>query len=108
MRAHHRVWAAGALVVAIATCIFAIDVALQRLPNGLTVVACVVLAVGAAAYGIVRRGVGRIAGLVVAVLLLAAAVALVFVEHDPTDDVLVVAGVVATLEAARRAFRVRF
>jgi hypothetical protein len=103
----HRFWAAGALVVAIATFIFAIDVALQRIPKGFTVVACVVLALAAAAYGLLRRGVGRIAGLVVSVLLLAAAVTLVFVEHDPTDDVLIVAGVVATLEAARRAFRVR-
>src|SRR5690242_5602453 len=102
-----RMWAAGALVVAIATVIFAIDVTLQRIPKGLSVVVCVVLGVAAAAYGLVRRGVGRVVGLVVALLLLAAAVTLVFVEHDPTDDVLIVAGVLATLEAARRAFRVR-
>lgn len=101
----HRLWAACALVVAFATLVFAIDVALQRIPKGFSVVACVVLAVAAAAYGLTRRGVGRIAGLVVAVLLLAAAVTLVFIEHDPTDDVLIVAGVVATLEASRRAFR---
>jgi diacylglycerol kinase family enzyme len=102
----HRLWAAVALVVAFATFVFAIDVALQRIPKGFSVVVCVVLGVAAAAYGLTRRGVGRIAGLVVAGLLLVAAVALVFLEHDPTDDVLIVAGVLATLEASRRAFRV--
>jgi diacylglycerol kinase family enzyme len=40
-------------------------------------------------------------------LLLGGAVTLVFVEHDPKDDVLIVAGVLATLAAARYAFRVR-
>jgi hypothetical protein len=49
----------------------------------------------------------RIVALVVAVLALAASIALVFVEHDPSDDVLVAVGVVLVLVAARRAFRVR-
>src|SRR5207302_3167669 len=102
----HRLWAAGALVVAIATVLFAIDVALSRIPKGFTVVACVVLAVVAAAYGLVRRGPPRIVALAVAVLLLAGSITLVFVEHDPSDDVLVAAGFVATLAAGRYAFRV--
>jgi diacylglycerol kinase family enzyme len=71
------------------------------------VVACVIVAVAAAGFGLVRRGLVRIVALALAVLLLVAAVTLVFVEHDPTDDVLVAAGVVATLLAARYAFRVR-
>ena len=103
----HRFWAAGALVLAIATVVFAIDVALSRIPKGFSVVACVVLAVAAAAYGLMRRGAARIIGLVVAVLLLATSIALVFVEHDPSDDVLIAVGVVAVLAAARRAFRAR-
>ncbi len=103
----HRFWAAGALVVAIATVVFAIDVALSRIPKGFSVVACVVLAVAAAAYGLMRRGAARIIGLVVAVLLLTTSIALVFVEHDPSDDVLIAVGVVAVLAAARRAFRAR-
>jgi diacylglycerol kinase family enzyme len=102
----NRLWAAGALFVVIATFLFGIDVALQRIPKGLSVVACAALAVVAAAYGLMRRGPARIAGLVLAVLLLAAAIVLVFVEHDPTADVLIVAGVVVALVAARRAFRV--
>jgi hypothetical protein len=102
-----RLWAGAALVVAIATFLFAIDVTLQRIPRGFTVVVRVIVAVAAAGFGLVRRGLVRTVALVLAVLLLAAAVTLVFVEHDPTDDVLVVAGVVATLLAARYAFRVR-
>jgi Diacylglycerol kinase catalytic domain len=106
---HHqrRLWAGAALIVAIATFLFAIDVALQRIPKGFTVAACVIVAVAALAFGLVRRGPVRIVALVLAALLLAAAVTLVFVEHDPTDDVLLAAGVVATLLAARYAFRVR-
>jgi hypothetical protein len=103
----HRLWAAGALVLVIATALFAIDVALQRIPKGFTVVACVILALAAAGYGLRRGGVVRIVGLVVAVLLLAWSIALVFLEHDPKDDVLIAAGVVVTLAAARQAFRAR-
>jgi hypothetical protein len=84
----HRFWAAAALVVAIATIVFAIDVALSRIPKGFSVVACVVLAVAAAAFGLTRRGAARIIALAVAVLLLATSITLVFVEHDPSDDVL--------------------
>jgi len=93
-------------VLAIATALFAIDVVFQRIPRGLTVVACVVVAVAAAAYGLVRRGAVRIIALAVAVLLLAAAVTLVFVEGNPKADVLIAAGVVATLAAGRQAFKV--
>ena len=102
-----RIWAAAALIVAVATSAFAIDVALSRIPKGFSVVVCVVLAVAAAAYGLMRRGPARIIALAVAVLLLATSITLVFVEHDPTDDVLVAVGVVVVLGAARRAFRVR-
>jgi len=98
-----RFWAAAALVVAIATIVFAIDVALSRIPKGL----CVVVAVAAAAYGLMRRGAARIIALVVAVLLLATSITLVFVEHDPSDDVLIAVGVMVVLAAARRAFRAR-
>jgi diacylglycerol kinase family enzyme len=101
-----RVWAAGALLVAVATVLFAIDVAVSRIPKGLTVAACVVLAVVALGYGLVRRGAARAVALGVAALLLAGSIALVFVEHDPSDYVLIAVGVVATLAAARRAFRV--
>jgi diacylglycerol kinase family enzyme len=102
----HRLWAGGALLIAIATVIFAVDVLLSRVPKGFAVVACVALAVVAAGFGLVRRGVPRIVALVVAALLLAGAISLVFLEHDPTQDVLLVAGVLVTLAAARQAFRI--
>jgi hypothetical protein len=35
----HRLWAGGALLIAIATFIFAIDVLLSRIPKGFSVVA---------------------------------------------------------------------
>lgn len=102
----HRLWAFAALLVVIATVLFAVDVTLQRIPKGLVVVACVVVAVLVAAWGLLRGGAARVLAVVAAVLLLAGAVVLVFVEHDPTDDVLVAVGVVAALVAARMAFRV--
>jgi diacylglycerol kinase family enzyme len=71
------------------------------------VVACVVLAVVVAGYGLMRRGAVRVVALAVSVLLLAASITLVFVEHDPSDDVLIAAGVVVVLAAARRALRAR-
>jgi diacylglycerol kinase family enzyme len=102
-----RFWAAGALLLAFATFVFAIDVTVSRIPKGFTVVACVILAVAAAVYGLVRRGPARAVALALAVVLLACSVALVFLEHDPSDDVLVAVGVLAALAFARRAFRVR-
>ena len=102
----HRIWAAGALLVAILTILFALDTALSRVPHGLWVVACVVVAAGTAAYGLVRRGLVRIIGLSLAGLLLITAITLVFVEHEPTDDVLILVGIALTLLAARQAFKV--
>jgi hypothetical protein len=107
VRGGHRFWATVALVIAIATTVFAIDVALSRIPKGFSVVACVVLAGAAAAYGLMRRGAARIVALAVAVLLLVTSITLVFVEHYQSDDVLIAAGVVVVLAAARRAFRAR-
>src|SRR5579862_3368775 len=100
-----RLWAAAALLVALATVAFAVDVALSRIPKGLIVVACVLLAIALAAYGLIRRGPARILALTAAALLLAASIVLVFIEHDPTRDVLIAAGVLAMLAAARQAFR---
>lgn len=100
-----RLWAAAALVVGIATLAFAVDVALSRIPRGLAVVACVIAAVAAVVFGLVRRGRARLLALLVAVLLLAASIAMVFIEGNAARDVLIVVGVLVTLEAARRTFR---
>jgi hypothetical protein len=71
----HRFWAAAGLLIAIATLVFAIDVTLSRIPKGFSVVACVVLAVVVAAYGLIRRGAVRIIALAAAVLLLVTSIA---------------------------------
>lgn len=101
-----RLWAAGALALALAVLVLAIIVAARHFPNGLSVLACLALAVCAAAYGLTRRGAARRAGVVAAVVLLAGAVALVIVESSLLENLLVAAGVVGTLAVARLAFRV--
>src|SRR5436305_14688898 len=90
-----RVWAVVALLLAFATFAFAIYVAASRIPHGFSVVGSVILAVLAAGFGLVRRGLTRVAALVLAGLLLAGSIGLVFAEHDPKDDVLIAVGVVA-------------
>lgn len=100
-----RLWAAGALALALAALVLAIIVAARHFPNGLSVLACLALAVCAAAYGLTRRGTARNVGVVAAVLLLAGAVALVIVESSLLENLLVAAGVVGALAAARLAFR---
>ena len=65
-----RIAAAVALVAGVATVLLAVTVAIVRFPSGLGVLACVVVAVVAAWFGVVRRGTLRIVGIAVAVLAL--------------------------------------
>ena len=75
-------------------------------PRGLGVLACVIAAVGAGWYGLVRRGAARVAGVVVAAGLTAAAVWIV-VGRDPLVAAVIVALLWLAFGAARAAFRVR-
>ena len=100
----HRFWAAVALVVGLAAVVLAVVAAVTRFPDGLTVLACLVLSLCSAWYGIRRRGASRMLGIAAAALLAAGAVVLVIVENRLLVDLLIVAGVVAALAAARRAF----
>src|SRR5436305_12448827 len=100
-----RLWAAAALGLAVATIALAIATADAHFPNGLSVLACLILSGAAATYGVPRHGRSRTAALTAAAVLLAGAVVLVFVEHRLLDDLLVLAGVAGTLAAARLAFR---
>jgi len=102
-----RIWAAGALLLLIAAIVLAVITAAANFPKGLTVLACLVLAVCAAWYGVQRRRWPRRIGLAVAALLLAGAVALVIIEHRVLEDVLIIAAIAGALAAARQAFRVR-
>jgi diacylglycerol kinase family enzyme len=102
-----RVWSAVTLGLALVTVALAIVVAVAHFPNGLAVVACVVLSGGSAWYGIRRRGVARQVGVAGAVLLLAGAIVLAVVWSYVVEDLLLLAAVAATLAAARRAFKPR-
>jgi diacylglycerol kinase family enzyme len=102
-----RVWAAAALLLGLAAIVLAIVTAAGRFPKGLTVLACLLLAVYAAWYGIRRREWARRLGLAVAALALVGAVVLVIVENRVLEDVVIVATFAAAFAAARQAFRVR-
>jgi diacylglycerol kinase family enzyme len=99
-----RFWALAALVLAIAAVALAVATAISRFPRGLSVLACIALALVAAWYGVRRRGLARRVAGAIAVLLVAAAVALVATEGKVIADLVVLVLAVATVGAARRAF----
>jgi diacylglycerol kinase family enzyme len=99
-----RLWALGFLIAGLAAVVLAVVVAVEHFPSGLSVLACLVAAVLAAAYGVRRRGAARTAGLAAAALFVAGAITLVVVEGRVLEDILVLAAVVASLAAAREAF----
>ena len=101
-----RIAAAVALVSAAATLLLAVTVAIVRFPSGLGVLACVVVAVVAAWFGVVRRGTLRIVGIAVAVLGLLGVVALLFRNNGWPYLVGLVIGVAVWHAASRIAFRV--
>ncbi|HXD58214.1 MAG TPA: diacylglycerol kinase family protein [Thermoleophilaceae bacterium] len=99
-----RLAAAAALVLTLATVVLAITVAVNNFPRGITVLACVVVALLAAWWGIAHHGAARGIGLGLAVLLLLGAVALIVFEGKALQDLLVLVLAVLALEMARRAF----
>ena len=101
-----RLWAGAALLLALLAIVLAVAVAVAHFPKGLSVLVCLVLAVCAAWYGARRRGTARTIGIGAGALLLCGAILLVIVEGRVLEDLLVIAGVVAALAAARIAFRV--
>jgi diacylglycerol kinase family enzyme len=90
-----------ALVTGAATFVLALAVAVSEFPRGLGPLGCVLIAGATAWYGILRRGFARVAGLTVAVLAIAGAVALVIAGGSPLVDLLVVAGLLVSLAASR-------
>ena len=95
-----RLAAVVALVVGAATIAFAVAVAVSEFPRGLFVLGCVVVAAASAWYGVLRRGVARVAGLALAALALAGVV-LLLVSDGLLAELLVVAGLLVSLAAAR-------
>ena len=96
-----QIAAVVALVVGAATVALAVAVAVSEFPRGLGLLGCVLVAGAAAWYGVLRRGAARVAGLTVAGLALAGAVVLLVSEGAPFVDLLVVAGLLVSLAAAR-------
>jgi diacylglycerol kinase family enzyme len=105
-QAGRRLWSAAALLLALAAIVLAVVTAIVNFPDGLAVLACLVLAVAAAWYGVQRRGPVRAIGIVIALLSVGGAVALVVIQSHVLENVLVIAAVGGALVAARMAFRV--
>jgi diacylglycerol kinase family enzyme len=102
-----RLAAATALVLAPATLVLAIAVAVGHFPRGLSVLACLMLAVALAWFAVRRRGAARAGGLVGAALLLVGSFVLIAVEGSLLANLLVLAGAMLTLGAAAAAFATR-
>ena len=98
-----RAAAIAALVLGALTAVAAVVVAVREFPRGLALLALVIICAGSAWFGVVRRGPGRIIGLAVAGLALVGALALLVVRGEPGLDILVVAGLLLSLLAARAA-----
>jgi diacylglycerol kinase family enzyme len=101
-----RLAAIVALLVGAATIALAVALAVSEFPRGLGLLACVVVAGAAAWYGVLRRGIAHVAGLTVAGLALAGAVALLLAGGSLLAQLLVVAGLLVSLAAARAAIAV--
>ena len=105
-QAGRRLWSAAALLLGLAAVVLAVATAVASFPDGVSVLACLVIAVAAAWYGLLRRGAARVLGIAVAVLSAGGAVALVIIESYVLENVLVIAALGGALIAGRMAFRV--
>jgi diacylglycerol kinase family enzyme len=95
-------------VLGTATLLLALYVVFQQFPRGLIVFGCVVAALAAGWYGLLRRGAVRIASLGVALAALAVPVVLLLTDGDHlVQAILIAVGLVVSLALARAAFRRR-
>jgi hypothetical protein len=101
-----RLSAIAALLLLAGSVVLAVVVAAQSFPRGVTVLACVILAVMAAWWALIHRGAARIVGAAGAGVLVAGAVVLVALEGRVLEDVLILAALLLSLAAGRRAFAV--
>jgi len=100
-----RMTATGALALGAAGLVLAVVVAVQEFPRGLFALACVIVALIAAWHGVLRTGAVRVAGLVIGVLGLGAAVALM-ASDGLLEELLVVGALVLSGILGRRVFDV--
>ena len=99
-----RLAAIVSLVLLVASVVLAAVVGAQRFPRGLSVLACVVVALVAAWWALVHRGAARVIGAAGAGVLLVGAVVLVVLEGGVLQDALIFAGLVVSVAAASRVF----
>ena len=101
-----RAAAVVALALVAASTVLAIAMAVASFPRGLTILACLAVAVVATWAGLRRRGAARLAGIGLGAILLIGALVLMLVEGPILANVLLVLGILAALAAAGAAFRV--
>jgi hypothetical protein len=103
-----RVAAIVAVVLAPAVTLLAAYVVIEQFPRGLIVLACVLVALAAGWYGLLRRGGARLLGLGIALAGLIVAVVLPLADGDHVvEAILLPLGILLCLAAARAAFRVK-
>jgi diacylglycerol kinase family enzyme len=103
---NRRLAAIASLLLLAASVVLAVVVGVQRFPRGLTVLACGVVALVAAWWALIHRGAARLVGAAAFGVLLAGAVVLVVLEGRVLEDALILAGLVLSVEVARRVFAV--
>jgi diacylglycerol kinase family enzyme len=99
-----RLWSVAALLLALAAIVIAAAVAVASFPNGLSVLACLLLAIFAAWFGVRRRAPARTVGLAASALFVVGGIVLVAVEGQVLENLLILAAVAGSLAAARIAF----
>ena len=101
-----RLWALATLVLLVASLVVACVVAVSTFPNGLVVLACLVLATFAAWDAVRRTGAARLVLALIAALAVAGAIVLLVVEGSLVANVIVIVTFLAGLACARAAFSV--
>ncbi len=105
--APHRLAALAALGCAALLLVLSVDIVLSQFPRGLIVLACLVIALTAAWYGLTRTGGARLLGSGTAILAVGAMAAVLIADGDHLIQALViVAGLGLMVSATRSAFRV--
>ena len=101
-----RLWALATLVLLVASLVVACVVAVSTFPNGLVVLACLVLATFAAWDAVRRTGAARLVLALIAALAVAGAIVLLVVEGSLVANVIVIVTFLVGLACARAAFSV--
>ena len=99
-----RLAAIAAIVLSAATAVLVILVGIRNFPHGVWVVLCLLVAVAATWFGVVRRRAARAVALTIAALGVVGAIVLVATQDRLVEDVVVLAVAALSLGTARAAF----